>query len=339
MRHKLHGVGESRFGACVCVSLFVSLVASFCVYFSVRASALSHLQTHTLGATQAWREREETKVRGEDETEINLLVPEVLMIIALNAMKFFPLSCYLARSLPVPIHAGHVYVFLTFFQLDFLPFFAANAHVLVPLSSFCLRTFTWIEREPAFWCEQNISSVLLSRNGLCFFFSHWFDLGGFLCREKSASFCTDLYGKRICRTAMQHNHKNYPKITFICRKKRRKTHWFYRINGEKEEQNTCSIISICVDCLTPFKFETRKFQPFVTKCSKVNNYWKWIKNVSSSIFYRGAFGIRPHERQKKIGKWKTQTEFADWMNVVSYRKSANHLYPELIHEHTSWSIG
>lgn len=39
-------------------------------------------------------------VLGEEETEINLLVPEVLMIIALNAMKFFfvPLSLTLISS-------------------------------------------------------------------------------------------------------------------------------------------------------------------------------------------------------------------------------------------------
>lgn len=211
---------------CVCVFVFVSLVASFCVYFSVRAraSARSHLQTHSE------RERhgeKETKVRSEEETEINLLVPEVLMIIALNAMKFFP-SHSLSISLATCANTRwaclcFLDIFPTRFSFSF--FFAANAHVFVPLSSFCLWTFTWIEQEPAFWCEQNISSVLLSWNGLCLcilFFSHWFYLEGFFVRKQSVSFCKDLYRKRICRTGMQHNHKNYPKITFICRKERRK---------------------------------------------------------------------------------------------------------------------
>lgn len=65
---------------------------------------------------------------GEEKTEINLLVPEVLIIIALNAMEFFSLISFDISALFAPF-----FLFTT-------RFYFLNAHVFV-LVSCCLENF------------------------------------------------------------------------------------------------------------------------------------------------------------------------------------------------------
>lgn len=79
---------------------------------------------------------------GEEKTEINLLVPEVLMIIALNAMIFFLTLLMSARRLdvlcfPLPLYDYYVFVFFPHFSPRFC---FSNAHVFVP-DLLCFRTF------------------------------------------------------------------------------------------------------------------------------------------------------------------------------------------------------
>lgn len=81
---------------------------------------------------------------GEEKTEINLLVPEVLMIIALNAMIFFLTLLMSARRLDVlcsfPSSSLRLLCFCFFFP-HFSPRFCfSNAHVFVP-DLLCFRTF------------------------------------------------------------------------------------------------------------------------------------------------------------------------------------------------------